>query len=77
MNDKPDILDRLKNLAAGDPSGEMKPNQWGEQLAEICKDAIAEIEQLRASGSPSNPAQIKPWWRTSSDPSSLRAVQDT
>ena len=42
-----DIVEELRNIAAGDPVGVMKINQWGEQIKSIAERAIAEIQFLR------------------------------
>ncbi len=45
--DGKDIVEELRNIAAGDPAGVMKINQWGEQIKSIADRAIAEIQFLR------------------------------
>ena len=36
-DDGKDIVDELRNIAAGDPAGVMKINQWGEQIKGISR----------------------------------------
>ena len=47
VDDGKDIVEELRNIAAGDPDGVMKINQWGEQIKGIAERAIAEIQFLR------------------------------
>ena len=47
VDDGKDIVEELRNIAAGDPIGAMKINEWGKQIADIAERAIAEIQFLR------------------------------
>ena len=47
VDDGKDIVEELRNLAAGDPAGTMKRYEWGPQLAAVLERAIAEIQFLR------------------------------
>jgi hypothetical protein len=50
MSQTHDRLRELANCKVGGPSPKwLTTNDWGQEISKLCRDALAEIEQMRAT----------------------------